>query len=123
MNTGFVKNIIIAGFTVGGKTFVMLYIVIYACSKGLTVITVDMMCHLSIKLGGWHCHKLLCIPVDHGNNMSVYQMIELAIHKLELFPNIIEFIRSIHVISKDKIGRTPAEFDNVIDNFSKLFVV
>ena len=45
MNTGFVKNIIIAGFPGGGKTFVMIYIVIYAHSKGLTVITVSMVCH------------------------------------------------------------------------------
>ena len=32
MNTGFVKNIIIAGFPGGGKTSVMMYIVIYAHS-------------------------------------------------------------------------------------------
>ena len=54
MNTNFVKNIIIAGFPGGGKTFVMMYIVIYARSKGLTVIIVAMMCHQEIQLGGWH---------------------------------------------------------------------
>ena len=52
MNTGFVKNIIIAGFTGGGKTFFMMYIVIYALSKGLTVIIVAMMCHREIQFGG-----------------------------------------------------------------------
>ena len=45
MNTGLVKNIIIAGFHGGGKTFVVMYIVIYACSKGLNVIVVAMMFH------------------------------------------------------------------------------
>ena len=50
MNNDFVKNIIIAGFTGGEKTFVMIYIVIYARSKGLTVITVDIMCDLTIQL-------------------------------------------------------------------------
>ena len=74
MNTGFVKNIMIAGFPGGGKTFVMMYIVIYACSKGLTVITVDMMCHRAIQLGGWHWYKCLCTPVDCGNNVSIYRM-------------------------------------------------
>ena len=34
MNNYFVNNIIIAGFTGGEKTFVMIYIVIYARSKG-----------------------------------------------------------------------------------------
>ena len=46
MNNGFVKNIIIAGFHGGGKIFVMMYIVIYACSKVLTDITVAMICWL-----------------------------------------------------------------------------
>ena len=43
MNTGFLRNIIVSGFPIVVKTFVMMYIVIYARSKGLTVITVDMM--------------------------------------------------------------------------------
>ena len=58
MNTGFLKNIIIAGFPGGGKTFVMMYIVIYDRSKGLNVITVSMMCHLEIQLGGWHWNNV-----------------------------------------------------------------
>ena len=84
------------------------------------MITVPMMFHRAIKIGGWYWHKLLCIPVDHGNNMSVYRMIELAIHKLYHFPNRIEFIWGINMISNDKIGQTPAEFDNVIDNVFKV---
>ena len=64
-----------------------------------------MVCHQSIQLGGWHWHKLLCIPVDRGNKMSVYRMTELAIQILERFPNRIEFIWSIRMISNDKIGQ------------------
>ena len=79
-----------------------------------------MMCHREIQLGGWHWHKLLCIPIDIGNNMSVYHITEPAIHKLERFPNIIEFIRSIHIIDNDKIGQSPAKFDNLIDNLFKV---
>ena len=48
MNTGFVKNIIIAAFTGGGKKIVMMYIVICDRSKGLTFITVAMICHRAI---------------------------------------------------------------------------
>ena len=48
--------------------------------------------------------------------MCIYRMTELTIQKLEHFPNRIEFIRSIYMIVNDKIGQTPAEFDNVIDN-------
>ena len=71
ISNGFVNNITIAGFPCGGKTFFMMYIVIYAHSKGLNVITVAMMCHREIQLSGWNWNKLLCIPVDPGNNMSV----------------------------------------------------
>ena len=86
MNTGFVKNLIIAGFTGGETFFVIMYILIYARSKGLTVIKVAMMYHQEIQIGGCHRHKLLCVPVDRGNNMSVYQIAELAIQKLKRFP-------------------------------------
>ena len=48
MNTSFVKNIIIAGFPGGAKTFVMMHIVIYARSKVLTVVIVVMLCHRAI---------------------------------------------------------------------------
>ena len=120
MNTGFVNNIIIAGFLGGGKIFVMMYIVIYSRSKGLTVITFSMMCHRAIQLVGCHWNKLLCIPVYRSNKISVYQMTELAIKKLEHFPNIIEFIWSIRMIYNDKIGQTPEEFDHVIDNIFKV---
>ena len=79
----------------------MMYIVIYTPLKVLTVITFAMICHLAIQPGGWHWHTILCIPVDCGNNMSIYRMTELAIQKLELFPNRIEFIWSIHMIAND----------------------
>ena len=80
-----------------------------------------MMCHRAIHLGGWHWHKLLCIPVDSGNNISIYLIKELSIQKLEHFLNIIYYIWSIHMIANDKIGQTPAKFDNVIDNTFKVF--
>ena len=51
--------------------------------------------------------------------MSIYRIIELSIWKLEFYPNIIEFIWSIHMITNGKIGQNPAKFDNVIDNISK----
>ena len=82
MNTGFAKNIIIAGFPGGIKTFVMMYILIYDLSKGLTVIAVDMIFHRAKQLSGWHWHELLFIPVQRSKNMSVYRMTELDKQKL-----------------------------------------
>ena len=101
----------------------MIYVVIYDCSKGLTVITVDMMFHQAIQLSGWHWNKLLFIPVNIGNNMPVYQMTKLAIQKCEHHSDIIEFIQSIHTIFNDTIGQTPEIFYNTIEIFSMLFAV
>ena len=121
MNNDFIKNFIIAGFPGGGKTFIMMYMVLYARSQGLTVVTVAMIAHRAIQLGGIHWHKLLCIPVDRSNNMSVYRMAELAIRKMEMYhPMRIEFIKSIHIIANDEIGQSPAEFDSVCDNVLRL---
>ena len=85
MNNQYVKNVIITGFPGEGKTFVMMYVVLYARSKGLVVISIAMMSHRAIQLGGIHWHKLVCIPVDKSNNMSVYRMTELAIRKMEMY--------------------------------------
>ena len=82
-----------------------------------------MMLHQSIQLGGGYWNKLLCIPVDSDNNIYVYQMTELAIQKLERFPNKIEFFWSIHMVANGEIGQTPTRFDNVIDNIFKVVCV
>ena len=79
-----------------------------------------MMCHQAIQIGELHWNKFLCILIYCGNNISFYRMIELTIHKLEHFPNRIEFIWSIHIIVNDKIGQSPVEFDNMIDNIFKV---
>ena len=47
-------------------------------------------------------------------------MTELTINKLERFPNIIEFIWIIHMISNDKMGQNTAKFDNEIENIFKV---
>ena len=121
MNTEHVKNIIIAGFPGGGKTFLMMYVVIYARSKGLTVVSVAMMSHRAIQLGGIHWHKLLGIPVDRSNNMSVFRMTELAIQKLEKYhPMRIKFAKMIDIFAVDELGQSSAQFDNVTDNILRV---
>ena len=121
MSTECVKNAIIAGFPGGGKTFVMMCCVIYARSKGLTVITIAMMSHRAIQLGSIHWHKLLCVPVDRLNNMSTYRQTEIAINKMELHhPMHLKFLKSIDVLATDEIGQSSSEFDNVCDNIIRI---
>ena len=79
-----------------------------------------MVCHRAIQLCGWYWHKVLCIPVDCVNNIYFHQTTEVAIRKLERYPNRIEFIWSIHMIANYEIGQTPARFDNVIGDILKV---
>ena len=79
-----------------------------------------MMAHRAIQLGGWHWHKLLMIPVDRTNNMSVARMTEIAIERLEKHPERIEFIKSINLFLSDEIGQRSAEFDDVIDSICRI---
>ena len=123
MNTISVNNVIIAGFPGGGKKIVMMYIVINSRSKGLAVITVAMIFHQAIQLGGWHWNKLLCIHVYLGNNMSIYRMTELSIQKLEHFPNIIEFIRVFILLPMTKLVKLLTNLIMLLTIFSKLFLV
>ena len=52
--------------------------------------------------------------------MFFYRTTEPAIHTLEYYTNITEFICSIHMIANDEIGQNPVEFDNVNDNIFKV---
>ena len=115
MKSTYTKNVMIVGFPGGGKTFIMMYVLIYAISKGLCIISVAMMAHRACQLGGWHWHKLLRVPVDRGNNMSVHRMIEVALEKLERHPEQIQFIKNIHIFFDDEAGQRPAQFDDVCD--------
>ena len=111
----------IADFPGGEKTFLMMYIVVYVISKGLSLMSVATLTHRAIQLGGWHWHKCLYIPVGRGNNMPVWRMTELALQKLErYYPERIQLIKSVHMITNDEIGQSSAEFDNVVDNIVKV---
>ena len=45
MHDGFTKHINVGGFSVGGKTYVMMHLVVHARSKGLTTTTTTMVAH------------------------------------------------------------------------------
>ena len=58
----FTKNIGIRGFPGGGKTWCMMYCMLYAISKGLTVCTTAMMCKRALHLGGVHVNQVFKLP-------------------------------------------------------------
>ena len=50
----------------------MMSLVFHAYSKVLVLVTVVLVSHRAMQLGGYHWHKLLYVPVDINNNMSVF---------------------------------------------------
>ena len=56
----YTKNVGIRGIPGGGKTWCMMYISLYAISKGLVCITTAFQCKRALMLGGIHKHSYLC---------------------------------------------------------------
>ena len=103
----FVKHVGILGFPGGGKTWCMMYCLIYSISRGLKVTTAAMMCNCALQLGGIHIHKLFNLPIER---LTPHRREELAIIKLMKYPKRIEFLRSIDVIFFDEMGQVSSEF-------------
>ena len=90
----------------------MQYIILYAASKGLTIVTTAIMSKRAIFLGGIHWHQLLCIP-HTTNGLSVHRTAELAICKLLRDPVKLDFIRCLDVIAADELGQLDDKFMGV----------
>lgn len=109
----YTKNVIVSGFPGGGKTFVMMYVGIYALCRGLNPISTAMMAHRAVQLGGVHWHKLLCIPTE--DNMSIYRRAEVAIHKLSRNPKKMEFLKQVDIFLSDEKSQHSSEICQCID--------
>ena len=60
----YIKNVGIRGFPGSGKSWSMMYCMLYAISKGLNVVSTAMMCKRALQLGGIHIHQLFMLPVE-----------------------------------------------------------
>ena len=74
------KSVGICGFPGGGKTWCIMYRILYDISKVLRVNSTDMMCKCDIQIGGIHIHKLFKILTKY--NMTPHRRSYLAILKL-----------------------------------------
>ena len=113
-NQHFGKNTIIRGFPGAGKTWCMQYILLYAISKGLNVITTAIMAKRAMFLGGKHWHYLLCIP-PMKKDFSMHRTAELAICKLLSDPVKLNLIRTCDIIGADEMGQLDDTFMGIVD--------
>ena len=78
--TTYTKNVGIRGSPGGGKTWCMMYMLLYAIAQGNIVTTTAMMCKRAIQIGGTHVHQLFRNPIE--NTASAHRQAELAILSL-----------------------------------------
>ena len=109
----YIKNVGIRGFPGSGKSWSMMYCMLYAISKGLNVVSTAMMCKRALQLGGIHVHQLFMLPVEEA--LTPHRKAELAILKLLRNPKKIDFVRTLDVIFFDEMGQVSSEYLSTLD--------
>ncbi len=112
-NVIFVKSTIIRGSAGSGKSFCMVYSIVYSLSKGLLAMTTAMMARRSNCLGGKHIHILFCLPTE--KNMSPQRAAEIAIAQLGRYPERINLLLILDILYVDEIGQLSAETLSILD--------
>ena len=113
LNSNFVKCITILGFAGCGKSWTMMYCMLYAISRGLLVITTSMMARRLIALGGKHLHHVFMIPTE--SSLSIHRRAEHAIDRITKNSEKLNLIRTLDVLLLDEIGQLSAEMLSVLD--------
>jgi predicted GIY-YIG superfamily endonuclease len=111
--TIYTKNIGIRGSPGGGKTWCMMYLVLYAISQGNVVVTTALMCKRAIQLGGIHIAQLFKNPSQ--STASAHRQAELAILSLMRKPEKLEFLRSLNIIFFDEMGQISDTLLSILD--------
>lgn len=107
------KNFIIRGFPGSGKSWTMMYALIYARSLGLNVISTAQMAKRAIQLGGTHFHNLFCMHGDKGK--TIYSASDNALINITKDAKKGNLLNCLDVLFVDEIGQVTAELMDTID--------
>ena len=102
----YTKNVGICGFPGGGKTWCMIYCILYAISKGLKVTSTAMMCKHALKLGGIHIHKLFNIPTKE--NLTPHRWADLENLNSTNKSQKIHFLLYVDMLAFDEMNQSSA---------------
>ena len=111
--TTYTKNVGIRGIPGGGKTWCMIYMLLYAIAQGNIVTTTAMMCKRAIQIGGTHVHQLFRNPIE--NTASAHRQAELAILSLMRKPEKLDFLRAVNMIFFDEMGQVSDVMLSILD--------
>jgi predicted GIY-YIG superfamily endonuclease len=112
--TTMTKSVTVRGHPGAGKTFCMLYTIVYAISQGLMVLSTAKMSHRSLQLGGINWDKILCLRGNDGN-VNPHRRAELAISRIRKDRKKEDLLMSLHVIFADELGQISAEDISMYD--------
>ena len=112
--TTMTKSVTVRGHPGAGKTFCMLYTIVYAIAQGLMVVSTAKMSHRSLQLGGINWDKILCLRGNDGN-VNPHRRAELAISRIRKDRKKEDLLMSLHVIFADELGQISAEDISMYD--------
>ena len=92
----------------------MKYCLIHCFAKGFFGLPTYVISRRSVFLGIKHIDHMLCLPFDK-KGMSPYRIAELAIARLQRFPEKFNMLLILDVLFIDKIGQLPAEMLSALD--------
>ena len=80
LQDSYTKNVRIRGFPGGGKTWCMIYCILYSISKGLKVTSRAIMWKYSLQLGEIHVHQIFNITTK--DKLTPHRRAELSVLNL-----------------------------------------
>jgi predicted GIY-YIG superfamily endonuclease len=102
------KSIVIRGHPGAGKSFCMMYVIVYAICQGLFQTPVAKMTHRGLQIGGINWDKLLGLRGSE-NNVGIHRRAELAIARLKRERIKEDVLLSLNILFADELGQLSAE--------------
>ena len=107
MKYSYTKNVGICGFPGGGKTWCMIYCILYDLSKGLKVTSKAVMCKRALQLGVIHINKLFNIPTKE--KLTPHRWADLENLNLTNKPQNVYFLLYVDMLAFDEMDQSSAE--------------
>ena len=102
------KNVVAHGAPGTGKSFIGQFIVLYALSQGLNIISTALMGVRANTIGGIHLHKIFFLPTDNKIN-SPFVCAEKAIEDIKRHIEIYHALRTLDILFIDEFEQVSAE--------------
>ena len=110
----FVKCTGIRGAAGSGKTWTMLYLMLYALAQGLTVITTAHLSRRSVQLGGKHIAYLFGIGFPKASD-TPQRIAELVIQRILRKLWLANLLQVLDVLFMDELGLNSMEMQGILD--------